>query len=131
VKLLAVLLVPLAFAAKPPPAWVSTSFGRHLLGYSSYCWAGGGQSACADYVAPHCRGVATAPVIRVHRGERVRFELGFAPRRVSVSVANRPSQELATSRFPTWRANRAGPLLLFVDAKGNGDASYVACIVFR
>jgi hypothetical protein len=70
-------------------------------------------------------------VVRVRRGERIRFELGFTPRSVSLSVGNGPSLDLATTRHPTWRANRSGPLSLFVDAKANGDASYVACIVFR
>jgi hypothetical protein len=67
----------------------------------------------------------------VRRGERVRFEIGFTPRSVSLSIGNGRAQDLATSRRPTWRANRSGPLALFVDAKTNGDATYVACIVVR
>ena len=134
VKLFAVALVaPLAFlATKPPKAWVVTSSGRHLLGYSTYCWTTSGASVCADSLAPTCTGVAAAPTIFVRRGERIRFELGFAPRSVSVSVGrNGRAQDLRPTRRPTWRATRAGPLILFVDAKTNGDASYVACIVFR
>jgi len=130
--LAATLLAPIAIVAtKPPPAYVDTSSGRHRLGYSSYCWTAKTRSVCADSIAPHCKGVAAAPVIRIHRGERVRFQLGFTPRSVSLSVANGPSVDLATTRRPSWRANRAGPLSLFVDAKTNGDASYVACIVLR
>jgi hypothetical protein len=132
VKLLAAtLVVPLAFlAAKPPKAWVVTSTGRHPLGYSTYCW-NGGETLCADHAAPTCKGPAAAPTIFVRRRERVRFELGFTPRSVSVSVGNGPAKDLAPTRHPTWRATRAGPLILFADAKTNGDASYVACIVFR
>jgi hypothetical protein len=133
VKLLAVTLVaPLSLALiKPPPAHVVTSGGRFQLGFSSYCWTARTRSLCADYLAPHCQGVAAAPVVRVRRGERVRFELGFTPRSFSLSIGNGLSQDLATTRRPTWRADRSGPLSLFVDAKANGDASYVACIVFR
>jgi hypothetical protein len=134
VKLLAVTLVaPLAFlVAKPPKAWVVTLTGRHQLGFSTYCWSKGGESVCVDYLAPTCGGTAAAPTIFVRRGERVRFELGFTPRSVSVSVGrDGAAHELAPTRRPTWRASRAGPLSLFVDAKTNGDATYVACIVFR
>jgi hypothetical protein len=133
VKLLAAaLLAPLALAvANPPPAYVVTSTGKHRLGYSSYCWRSTQQSVCSDSLAPHCQGVAAAPVVRVRRGEPLRFELGFAPKSVSVSVAGGPARDLAATRRPTWRATRAGPLTLFADAKRNGDASYVACIVFR
>jgi hypothetical protein len=132
-KILAVaLLAPFAVALiKPPAAHITTSSGRHQLGFSTYCWTAKTQSLCVDYAAPHCKGPAAGPVIRVHRGERVRFDLGFTPRSVSISVANGRSVDLAATRHPTWRANRAGPLWLFVDAKTNGDASYVACIVFR
>jgi hypothetical protein len=134
VKLLAATLVaPLALlAAKPPKAWVVTSTGRHQLGYSSYCWNRGGEGLCADYAAPKCKGPAAAPTIFVRRGERVRFELGFTPRSVSVSVGrDGTAHDFVPTRHPTWRVTRAGPLSLFADAKTNGDASYVACIVFR
>src|SRR5215831_18182394 len=94
--LAAVLLAPLAVAPiKPPAAHVVTSTGRHQLGYSSYCWTAKKRSVCADSIAPHCKGVAAAPMIRVRRGERVRFELGFVPRSVSLSVANGPSVNLS------------------------------------
>jgi len=130
--LAAALLVPLAVAvAKPPPAYVVTATGKHRLGYSSYCWTTKQRSVCADFAAPHCRGTAAAPVVRVHRGERVRFELGFTPKSVSLSVAGGPAHDLTPTRHPAWRATRAGPLSLFADAKTNGDASYTACIVFR
>jgi hypothetical protein len=130
--LVATLLVPLAVAARPPPAWVITSTGRHLLGYSSYCWTAKGQSVCADYAAPHCgKGPGSAPVVRVRRGERVRFLLGFAPRSVSLSVGGGTAIRLPAVRRPTWRVGRAGPLVLFAISKNRGDASYVSCIVFR
>jgi hypothetical protein len=133
VKLLAAtLFVPLALVGtKPPKAWVVTSTGRHQLGYSSYCWTAKTQTLCADYIAPQCKGIAAAPIVRVRRNERVRFELGFTPKSVSLSVGNGRSRDLAPTRHPVWRATRSGPLILFADAKRNGDASYVACIVFR
>jgi hypothetical protein len=40
-------------------------------------------------------------------------------------------EKLKTSGRPTWHADRAGALSLFVDAGTKGDVSYVACIVFR
>jgi hypothetical protein len=127
------LLAPLAVAlGKPPAAWVVTSGGRVQLGYSSYCWITKRRSVCADFIAPHCgKGPGSAPVVRVRRGERVRFELGFAPRSVSLSVGRGATHKLAATRHPTWRATQSGPLALFADAKANGDAGYVACIVFR
>jgi hypothetical protein len=133
VKLLAATLVaPLAVGlAKPPPAHVVTSGGRVQLGFSSYCWTAKNRSVCADYIAPHCNGTAAAPVVRVRRGERLRFELGFTPTSVSLSVGNGRSRDLPSTRHPTWRATRSGPLILFATSKRNGDASYVACIVFR
>jgi hypothetical protein len=134
VKLLAVTLVaPLALlVTKPPKAWVVTSSGRHQLGYSTFCWTRGGESLCADHAAPTCkRTPGEAPKILIRRGERIRFELGFAPRTVTVAVGRGPARKLVPTRHPTWRATRAGPLVLFADAKTNGDASYVACIVFR
>jgi len=128
VALLAPLVVVLG---KPPTAWIVTSSGRAQLGYSSYCWATKRQTLCADYIAPRCgKGPGAAPVVRVRRGERVRFELGFAPRSVSLSVGRGATQKLEAARHLTWRATRSGPLALFATAK-NGDASYVACIVFR
>jgi hypothetical protein len=127
------LLAPLAVAlGKPPAAWVVTSGGRVQLGYSSYCWMTERRSVCSDSIAPHCgKGPGSAPVVRLRRGERVRFELGFAPRSVSLSMGHGATQELAATRRPTWRATQTGPLVLFADAKTNGDASYVACILFR
>jgi hypothetical protein len=126
------LLAPLAVAlGKPPAAWVVTSGGRVQLGYSSYCWMTKRRSVCADSTAPHCgKGPGAAPVVRVRRGDQVRFELGFAPRSVSLSVGRGATHKLGAARHPTWRATRSGPLALFATAK-NGDASYVACIVFR
>ena len=129
---IAALIAPLAVAiGKPPPAWVVTSGGRVQLGYSSSCWTTGQQSSCADFAAPHCRGPGAAPVVRVRRGELLRFELGFAPRTVSVSLGRGKTHKLAAVRHPSWRATQAGALILFADAKTNGDASYAACIVFR
>ena len=127
------LLAPLAVAlGKPPAAWAVTSGGRVQLGYSSFCWISNRRSVCADSIAPRCgKGSGSAPVLRVRRGERVRFELGFAPRSVSLSIGSGATHKLVATRRPTWRATQAGPMALFADAKTNGDASYVACIVFR
>src|SRR5689334_10872421 len=110
---------------------MTTTTGRHRLALSSYCWMSKGAGICADSIAPHCKGPGSAPVIEIRRGERVRFEIGFSPRTVSLAVGGRKARPLATNRNPTWRADRAGALSLFADAKTNGDASYVACIAFR
>jgi hypothetical protein len=130
----ALLVVTLALGviagAKPPPAWIQTSTGRHRLAYSSFCWKSKRVAVCADAGAPRC-GDGHTPTIRVRRGELVRFELGFLPKSVSVDFGTGRSEGLASSRSPHWRVDRAGALTLFADAGVRGDASYTACIVFR
>lgn len=124
----------------PPPAWVETSRGSFWLGYSTYCWnsrqGDQGVGTCADYVAPSCRGPSKAPRIAVNQGEVVQFHLGFdvrEPVRLTIfREGGGPVHEakLERSRNPTWTVTHTGPLSLFNMAKGNGDASYVACFAF-
>jgi len=71
----------------------------------------------------------SVPTVRVRRGETLRFELGFAPSSVQLSVHGR-LRKLAVNRRPSWRVDRSGVLTLFVRAKSGGDASYTACLVF-
>ena len=128
--LLAAALASLATAAvKPPPAWMTSASGRHKLGYSSFCWHTRSTGVCADFVAPRC-GMHSVPTIAVRRGETVRFEVGFTPSSVQLSVHGR-LRKLAVSRQSTWLVDRSGVLSLFVQAKGRGDATYTACLVFR
>jgi hypothetical protein len=118
----------------PPSAWVETRDGSHWLAYSTYCWRSSTHGTCADYAAPRCRGENAAPRIRVSRGARVRFHLGFAPKEpvgLSVVADNSARTEYTTkldaSRDPEWVVRQGGALSLFVRAKSGGDASYVAC----
>jgi len=116
--------------AIPPPAWVTTSAGRVRLAYSSYCWNSGRQEVCADAMRPSC-GERSIPTIPVRRGELLRFNLGFRPKLVSLEIGTSHARALAATRTPTWRATRAGVLLLFADAGRSGDVSYAGCVVFR
>jgi hypothetical protein len=65
--------------------------------------------------------------VRVRRGERVRFRLGFRPTRLSLRLANGPSVSLRGSRTPVWRAERGAVVSLFAQVE-RGDASYAACL---
>ncbi len=114
----------------PPPAWVETKLGSHWLGYSSYCW----ETVCADYIAPSCRADRHTPVVRVRKGEPLRFHLGFDPKEVGLNVfddSGRAGQalKLARSRTPVWHPDRPGVISIFARG-GGGDASYVACLRF-
>jgi len=112
----------------PPPAWIETSSGSHWLGYSSYCWSAPGTSMCADMIAPSCTDDRT-PRIELHRGELVRFHLGFDPKEVSISVDESSPKSLQVTREPTSHADIEGVMLLFTRG-GGGDAGYVACLQF-
>jgi hypothetical protein len=66
----------------PPPAWIETETGSHWLAYSSYCWGTG----CIDYVDISSR--QDVPLVRVRKGETVRFHLGFDPSKVSLTLGS-------------------------------------------
>ena len=116
---------------RPPVAFVETSDGRRALGYGSYCWG----SACADSVGPRC-GSSWTPTVRVERGERVRFVLGFVPTEVELSVYHGSPREPAAWERPLpaaqeieWRAEREGGLWLAARERQGRDVAYIACIV--
>jgi hypothetical protein len=103
----------------PPPAWVETANGSMWLAYSSYCWS----TVCADYIHS-CTMKPEPPVVRVEKGEMVRFHLGFEPSEVSILGV-----KLDASRAPAWRAARDGLVVLAARGDG-GSASYAACLRF-
>ncbi len=110
---------PDAGSEAPPAAWVDTPAGDRWLGYSTYCWT----TMCADYINPEMR--KDLPKIVVKRGQVVRFELGFAPKTLSLQVGTRTYQ-LKPKQSAAWRVKgKGGVLVLFATAEG-GDASYVA-----
>lgn len=120
-------------SAGPPPAWLETERGNLWLGYSSYCWG----TACVDFVAPRCQNSKQTPRIRLRRGERVTAHLRFRPTELGLAQlgshgARRTVRQkrLRLSSHPSWVVSRSGVFSLFARAKG-GDASYVACVVFR
>jgi hypothetical protein len=110
---------PDAGSAAPPAAWVDAPAGDRWLGYSTYCWT----TMCADYINPEMR--TDLPKIAVKRGQVVRFELGFAPKTLSLQVGTR-TYRLKPRQSAAWRVKgKGGVLVLFATAEG-GDASYVA-----
>lgn len=109
----------------PPPAWVETERGSRWLGFSTFCWVSG----CADYIRPRC-GDEHTPTLRLRRGERVRFHVGFAPKEVSLTAGNQRVYNFKPERIVAWRSTSTGAFSLFIRAKRGGDASYVACVRF-
>ena len=117
---------PIVSGTKPPPAaWIETTQGSLWLGYSSFCW----RASCADFILPSCVDRSHTPTILVRRGERVRFHLGLAPRKVEVMYVGKSSTRLATSRLPSRRVTGSGVFRLSVRGR-YGDASYVGCLRF-
>lgn len=112
--------------SKPPPAWIETKLGDRWLGHSSYCW----ETTCADFVPPTCA-QTRVPKIAVSRRERVRFHLGFRPRRLELRLPSGRTVRLAAARVSAWTVTgRGGVIALFAKAS-KGDASYVACFRLR
>jgi hypothetical protein len=122
-------------AVGPPPAWVETENGAHWLGFSSYCF----EEYCFEDVAPSCE-AEDVPKVRVHRGETVRFHLGFKPREVSLeflssrilhprfeSVVTR-REALEAGTVVDWRVNATGLTSLVATAL-QGEVNYVSCLV--
>jgi hypothetical protein len=113
--------------ASPPPAWVDTAKGDHWLAYSGYCWTGPEGSepiaACVDFIPPDMR--PELPVLKLRRGEVVRFHLGFTPTKLSVQIGKR-SFRLAATEAPTWRVRGKGTVVILSAEAESGSASYVA-----
>ena len=127
------LPAPARSAGAPPRAWVDSERGPRWLAYSSYCWRNGQSGLCVDYQRPSCGGTNPAPRIALRRGEVVHFVLGFKPRQLSVNSVGAGSGQPATlvaKHVASWRADRPGAFALFATA-GNGDASYVGCVVWQ
>jgi hypothetical protein len=109
----------------PPPAWIESRTRSWWLAYSSYCWS----TTCADYLPP--QGRSDLPLVSVRRGSLLRLHLGFVPGRVTVSIQrgrNQVSRHLPPRRVTQFAPWRTGVLLIAVQVRGSGDASYVARI---
>lgn len=116
----------------PPAAWLETARGSFWLGYSSYCWG----RACVDFIPPSCSDPKHTPRLLLRRGERVTAHLSFAPTELGLTLmrprGSNPTKQrkLRPSSNPSWVVKQTGRFSLFARAQP-GDASYVACIVFR
>ena len=118
--------------ATPPPAYVIVDGVRRRLAQSSFCW----RTTCADFVQARC-GDGRTPTVRVRRGQRVRFRLGFDPTDVRLTYTGRLEViyrvRFAPRRTVTWRVRLfAGrdEYVLFARAP-LGDTSYAVCFKSR
>jgi hypothetical protein len=80
------------------------------------------------------------PKVRVHRGETVRFHLGFKPREVSLEFLSsrilhprfesvvRRREALEAGTVVDWRVNATGLTSLVATAL-QGEVNYVSCLV--
>jgi hypothetical protein len=113
-------------AGAPPPAWIETQAKSAWLFYGSYCWT----TTSIDMIPPETR--PGLPVFAVARGAAIRVHLGFAAKRVVVSVDRHtiPTTVDARRRIVSWRASRAGIVAVSARAAA-GSASYVARLRVR
>ncbi len=115
------LAVPmLAHAAAPPPAYLTVGKAHVRLAVSAWCWGG----RCAAPIAPAKR------VAVFHRGDTVRVELRFVPRKVVVYVRGVRMRSSVRAREVSWSASRGGGLTVRA-VSPRGWVAYVGRISVR
>lgn len=115
----------------PPPAWVEFGSRSRWLAYSSYCWTASGKAACVDFIPPQLR--RDLPAVAVRPGTVLRFRLAFRPisvKLVLLAPGPRRTWSLAAAASTSWRAVRAGTLLLETKGAG-GSAGYALKVSLR
>jgi hypothetical protein len=109
-----------ALPVGPPPAYVATASANVPLAISAWCWRG----RCGAPIA------ASKHTALVRRGERVRVELRFVPRRVAVTVNGIRTRVTTHGAEIAWVAARGGGLTVRV-ASPRGWVAYVGRLRLR
>jgi hypothetical protein len=113
--------------ATPPPAWANVARTSLWLAYGSYCWSEAGKAACVDMIPPARR--ADVPRMQARRGQTIVVHLRFRASSITVTSGGQRMARGAGNTI-SWRAGRAG--LVLVDVKARGDsASYVVRLRVR
>lgn len=127
-----------------PPAWIATANLNSWLALGTFCW----DRLCMDG-GPIWDDV---PLVRLERGQLVRFYLGFVPERVEIAVASwadwkayrnwgggddppdpfrRSTPDSGAGPEVAWRAKGEDGVLTLSAFTASGDAQFWARVSFE